>query len=143
RKPGWAQVSPDDKTVIFARGNNLFMMDMENYKLALKNFGDPNVKETQITTDGIQHYSYARRLQEQARNNLRRDQRGDTKQKDGPRVPAINLQWAKDSSKFSGVRQDLRKVADLWVINSLASPRPKLETYRYAMPGEENVDQAE
>jgi dipeptidyl-peptidase-4 len=143
RKPGWAQISPDDKTVIFARGQNLFMMDMENYKLALKNFGDPNVKETQITTDGIQHYSYARRLQEQARNGLRRDQRGDTKHKDGPRVPAINLQWAKDSSKFSGVRQDLRKVGDLWVINSLATPRPKLESYRYAMPGEENVDQAE
>jgi dipeptidyl-peptidase-4 len=38
---------------------------------------------------------------------------------------------------------DVRKVADLWVINSLASPRPKLETYRYAMPGEENVDQQE
>ena len=143
RKPGWAQISPDDKVVIFARGHNLFMMDMENYKLARKNLGDPNVKETQITTDGVEHYSYARRMQEQARNALRRDQRGDTKHKDGPRVPAIGLHWAKDSSKFSAIRQDLRKVADLWVINSLANPRPKLETYRYAMPGEENVDQAE
>ena len=143
RKPAWAQISPDDKTVIFARGPNLFMMDAENYKLALKDFGDPKVQEVQITTDGVEHYSFARRLNEQAKTSLRRDQKGDTKHKDGPRVPAINLQWAKDSSKYSGVRQDLRKVADLWVINSLASPRPKLETYRYAMPGEENVDQAE
>jgi hypothetical protein len=30
---------------------------------------------------------------------------------------------------------------DLWVINSLATPRPKLEPYRYTMLGEENVDQ--
>lgn len=143
RKPSWAQISPDDKTVIFARGHNLFMMDAENYKLALKDFGDPKIQEAQITTDGIEHYSFARRLNEQARTAARRDQRGDNKHKEGPRVPAINLQWAKDSSKYSGVRQDLRKVADLWVINSLANPRPKLETYRYAMPGEENVDQAE
>jgi precorrin-3B C17-methyltransferase len=34
----WAQVSPDDKTVIFARGHNLFMMDAENYKLAQADF---------------------------------------------------------------------------------------------------------
>jgi dipeptidyl-peptidase-4 len=143
RKPGWAQISPDDKTVVFARGHNLFMMDAENYKLALKNFGDPKIQEIQITTDGVEHYSFARRMNEQARTAARRDQRGDNKHKDGPRVPAIGIQWSKDSSKFSGVRQDLRKVADLWVINSLANPRPKLETYRYAMPGEENVDQAE
>ncbi|MBP6704451.1 MAG: DPP IV N-terminal domain-containing protein, partial [Vicinamibacteria bacterium] len=143
KKPGWAQISPDDKTIIFARGHNLFMIDAENYKLALKDFGDPKVQEVQITTDGVEHYSFARRMNEQAKTTLKKDQKGDTKHKDGPRVPAIALQWAKDSSKYSGVRQDLRKVADLWVINSLASPRPKLETYRYAMPGEENVDQAE
>jgi len=31
----------------------------------------------------------------------------------------------------------------LWVIKALASPRPTLETYRYAMPGEEHIPQAE
>jgi dipeptidyl aminopeptidase/acylaminoacyl peptidase len=143
KKPAWAQVSPDDKTVIFARGHNLFMMDAENYKLAQADFGDPKVQEVQLTTDGEEHFSFARELREQQKTNLKKDQKGDTKHKDGPRVPAVPLQWAKDSSKFSGIREDLRKVADLWVINSLASPRPKLETYRYAMPGEENVDQAE
>lgn len=143
KKPAWAQVSPDDKTIVFARGHNLFMMDAANYRLALADFGDASVQEVQITSDGIEHYSFARRLNEQAKTNLKKDQKGDTKHKDGPRVPAVTLQWAKDSSKFSLIRQDLRKVADLWVINSLANPRPKLETYRYAMPGEENVDQAE
>jgi dipeptidyl aminopeptidase/acylaminoacyl peptidase len=119
------------------------MMDGENYQKALKDFGDATIQEVQLTTDGEEHYSFARRLNDQAKTQLKKFQKGDTKHKDGPRVPAIGAQWAKDSKKFSMVRSDQRKVADLWVINSLASPRPKLETYRYAMPGEENVDQAE
>src|SRR5207249_3277033 len=45
--------------------------------------------------------------------------------------------------KLALVRRDQRKVADLWVIDALAQPRPKLETYRYAMPGEANVTQYE
>jgi dipeptidyl aminopeptidase/acylaminoacyl peptidase len=143
KKPGWAQISPDDKTVLFARGHNLFMMDAENYRLALKDFGDAKIQELQLTTDGEEHYSFARRLTDEAKTTLKKDQKGDTKHKDGPRVPAIGIQWAKDSKRFSAVRADQRKVADLWVINSLASPRPKLETYRYAMPGEEHVDQNE
>jgi len=101
------------------------------------------VQELQLTTDGEEHYSFARRLTDEAKTTLKKDQKNDTKHKDGPRVPAIGVQWAKDSKKFSAVRTDQRKVADLWVINSLASPRPKLETYRYEMPGEENVDQDE
>jgi dipeptidyl aminopeptidase/acylaminoacyl peptidase len=143
KKPGWAQVSPDGKTILFARGHNLFMMDAENYKLAQKDFGDQKVQEVQVTIDGVEHYGFERRLSEEARTTLKKDQKGDTGHKDGPRVPAIPAVWARDSSKFAMVRTDTRKVADLWVINSLAQPRPKLETYRYAMPGEENVDQQE
>ncbi len=143
KKPAWAQVSPDDKTVVFARGHNLYMMDQVSYKLALKDFGDPKVVEVQLTTDGEEHDSFARRLNDEAKRTLKKDQKNDTKHKDGPRVPAIGLAWAKDSKKFAAVRTDQRKVGDLWVINSLATPRPKLESYRYAMPGEENVDQQE
>ncbi len=50
--------------------------------------------------------------------------------------------WSKDSRKFSVVRTDERKVAELWVINSLSNPRPTLESYRYGMPGEANQPQA-
>lgn len=38
---------------------------------------------------------------------------------------------------------DSRKVQDLFVINSLSNPRPKLETYRYPMPGEEAIRKTE
>ena len=58
-------------------------------------------------------------------------------------MPAIQIIWSKDSKKFALVRRDQRKVGDLWVIDALAQPRPKLETYRYAMPGEANVTQYE
>jgi dipeptidyl aminopeptidase/acylaminoacyl peptidase len=53
------------------------------------------------------------------------------------------VSWSQDNLKFSLQRSDTRKVADLWVINSLANPRPRLETYKYGMPGEENQPQPE
>jgi dipeptidyl aminopeptidase/acylaminoacyl peptidase len=145
KKPRWAQVSPDDKTVLFARGHNLFMMDAEAYALAQKDPGDPKAqeREVQLTTDGEDRYSFARRMGDEDKREIKKDQKGDTKHKDGPRVPAITAHWAKDSTRFSMVRQDQRKVKDLWVINSLASPRPELESYPYAMPGEVNVAQDE
>ncbi len=37
------------------------------------------------------------------------------------------------------VRDDSRQVKDLWVINSIADPRPTLETYKYHMPGEKEA----
>jgi len=55
----------------------------------------------------------------------------------------VAIVWSPDSKKFALLRRDERKVKDLWVINTLANPRPTLETYRYAMPGEDNVDQEE
>jgi len=51
--------------------------------------------------------------------------------------------WSKDSKKFACIREDERKVGDLWVIDSLAEPRPVLQTYKYGMPGEENQPQPE
>jgi dipeptidyl-peptidase-4 len=137
----WASsISPDGNTIVFARGHNLFMMDKENYKKAQKNPGDATVVETQLTTDGEEHYSYVRVLLDEELQMLKRDQRND-KDKIGPRTPAVGIQWSKDSKKFSIIRADERKVGDLWVIHTLANPRPILESYRYAMPGEENVPQ--
>jgi dipeptidyl aminopeptidase/acylaminoacyl peptidase len=137
RKARWASVSPDDKTVIFARGENLFMMDAENYAKALKKDDDPTIVETQLTTDGEENFGYARRLNEDEKTSYRFSEKNKT-----PRVPAIRVFWSKDGTKISLVRVDSRKVADLWVINSLSNPRPKLETYRYGMPGEANQPQS-
>jgi dipeptidyl-peptidase-4 len=145
-KPRWASVSPDGKTIVFARNHNLYMMDAENFEKAKKKADDPSIVEVQLTKDGEEHYSYARRNMPGGRDDQQDEQQGGEEAAErttekNPRVAAVNIVWSQDSKKFSLVRDDQRKVSDLWVINSLANPRPTLETYRYAMPGEVNVDQ--
>jgi dipeptidyl aminopeptidase/acylaminoacyl peptidase len=156
RQPRWAAISPDKKTIIFARNHNLFMMDAANYEKALKSGTDASIVETQLTKDGEEHYSYARtinvaqREMEQQQQQQQQENEGQQQEETervstdkNARVPAVNVVWARDSGKFSLIRRDSRKVKDLWVINSLAQPRPTLETYRYAMPGEENISMSE
>ena len=144
KKPMWASVSPDEKSVVFARGHNLFLMDAENYAKALKKAGDASVVETQLTTEGVEKFSYARHLLPEQEDDLKKEDKGDTN-KAGIRRPAITIHWSKDSKKFAAVRADDRKIPDFWVIHSLANPRPILETYTYQLPGEDlmPVDQIE
>ena len=139
KRPRWVQISPDEKTVVFARNHNLYLMDADSYALALKKADDVAVKETQITTDGIEHYSYARTLREEDKKELQKDE----KDREDFRSPAVTVFWSHDSKKFALIRTDERKVSDLWVINHMAQPRPTLETYRYAMPGEKDMPQPE
>ena len=115
------------------------MMDAESFKLAQKKADDKAVKEEQLTTDGEEHYSYARSLNDEEIKEYQKDE----KDRKDFRRPAGMIVWSKDSKKIALVRSDERKVGDLWVINSLADPRPTLETYRYEMPGEENQPQPE
>jgi len=99
RKARWAAISPDEKTILFARGENLFMMDAENYAKALKKDDDPTIVETQLTTDGVEYYGYARRLSEEEKGPYRFSEKNKT-----PRVPAIRVIWSKDSKKISVVK---------------------------------------
>ena len=151
RQPRWAQVSPDRKWVVFARDNNLYLMDANNYAKALQNPNDAGIQETQLTTDGVEYYSYQARPSygpddEDLGNGSRPDRPEPGVKKDTsahPRMPAVRLAWSADSSKFALERQDERKVGDLWVIHTLHNPRPTLQTYKYAMPGEKNMPQDE
>jgi dipeptidyl aminopeptidase/acylaminoacyl peptidase len=157
--PAWAQVSPDKQTIIFARGENLFTMDAKNYAIAQKTPNDPSVVEVQLTTDGVEYYGYAPaqmggsedEQDQQQQVGGRGGQTGgganavthENDKKFGPRRRAVAISWSQDNKKFSLQRTDSRKVGDLWVINSLSMPRPRLETYKYGMPGEPNQPQAE
>src|SRR5262249_16000070 len=58
RKPNWASVSPDGKTIVFARNHNLYMMDADNYTKALKDANDKSIAETELTKDGIEDFGY-------------------------------------------------------------------------------------
>jgi len=138
-RPRWASVSPDEKTVVFGRGENLFLMDAASLALAMKNPTDKAIKEVQLTTDGEKDFSYTRDLDDEQKKEYQKDE----KDRKDFRVPAGFVVWSPDSRKFALSREDARKVADLWVINALSNPRPALETYKYAMPGEENQPQEE
>src|SRR3984957_15328704 len=143
RKPAWASISPDEKTIVFTRNHNLYMMDAANYAKALKKADDPSIVEVQLTTDGVEDNGYgggrgmggAQQLQDQNETG----QQGDTQENKNARATAGNIAWSRDSKKISFVRRDSLKVEKLWVINALANPRPTLETYRYAMPGDVNI----
>jgi dipeptidyl-peptidase-4 len=143
RKPAWASISPDEKTIVFTRNHNLYMMDAANYAKALKKADDPTIVEVQLTTDGVEDNGYGggrgmggdQQLQDQNETG----QQGDTQENKNARATAGNIAWSRDSKKLSTVRRDSLKVEKLWVINALANPRPTLETYRYAMPGDVNI----
>ena len=117
KKPSWITYSSDSTWISYAKNHNLYLMKAK----------DKDSVEIQLTTDGERYYSYARNSEDTTKNK---------------KVKA-NAEWFKNSKKLYVEREDERKVKDLFVVDVLAQPRPKLQTYRYSMPGEEFVPQSE
>ena len=142
--PNWASVSPDTSWVVFSREFNLWMMSWEEYQKILdarrgKSGQEADsaeigveVAEVQLTTDGVEHYSYG--------NQGRGQNDEETREEYGKRQ-SPGISWSHDSRWFALTRQDRREVAELWVVHAVGSGRPKLESYKYDMPGEEKVTQ--
>jgi len=133
-KPDWANISPDEDMVVFAREHNLYWMNRADYEKVLEDKDTEDIEEHQLTTDGEKYYSYAR---------ISRGQTNVEEEKNKDKRQPVSIIWSPDSKKFAMIRSDEKKVKDLWVINSADQPRPTLETYKYAMPGEENLPQRE
>ena len=145
--PGWANVSPDGETVVFARNYNLWMISGSDYELILdarrgesgdeadEAEEDVEVEEIQLTTDGEEFYAYGG-SGGRGETNVTYEENMDDRKRAG-------VVWSKDSQKFALVRRDQREVGDLWVVHAVGNKRPELETYKYDMPGEENVTQSE
>lgn len=131
-RPSWASIAPDSSYVLFAREHNLYWMDKENFLKALEDEKDSTIVENQWTTDGIEHYSYASGGRGQTNVDL---------EKNKDKRKRVSVVWSPDGQKFGMIKGDARKVKDLWVINSVANPRPTLETYKYHMPGEKEAPQ--
>ncbi|MEO6316891.1 MAG: DPP IV N-terminal domain-containing protein [Chitinophagaceae bacterium] len=129
RKPAWASIAPDSQTVVYAKNFNLYYMDKANYEKAVKNEEDSTIVEKKLTTDGIENYAYGDSYNE---TNV------DREKNKNKRKPAF-IYWSPDAKHFAMTKTDQRKVKDLWVINSIAEPRPTLETYKYQLPGEKEA----
>ncbi len=142
--PSWASVSPDSAWVVFSRRFNLWMMSFEDYMRIVEarrgKTGDEaeeaeedvEVEEIQLTTDGEKDFSWGR--QGRGQNDEETEEEFDKRQSSG----AV---WSHDARFFALTRQDRREVGELWVVHAVGNKRPKLESYRYDMPGEENVTQ--
>ncbi|MFZ9741971.1 MAG: DPP IV N-terminal domain-containing protein [Chitinophagaceae bacterium] len=134
RKPNWANVSPDQSIIVFGRNYNLFYMDKANYEKALLKEDDSTIVEHALTNDGIQYFSW----HSESSYGGGGETNVDIEKNKNKRKPVFGY-WSEDGKKFALVKVDNRKVKDLWVINSIADPRPTLETYKYWMPGEKDA----
>ena len=124
----WGSISPDKKTVVYAKDLNLYKMSYEDYLKAKKNEKDSTIVEIQLTTDGMEDFGYG-----VPRNVLNTDTICNGKRR------GVYGVWSPDSRYFVMNVSDNRAVKPLWVINVMAQPRPTLETYKYQMPGEKEA----
>jgi len=123
--PMWGSVSLNKKYVVFSKNYNLWYMDMENFEKARINSKDSTIVEYQLTTEGIPDFGFGYGNIDIDATETEKDKRMDA-----------YVAWSPDSKKFAIIRSDETKVKDLWVIDALAEPRPKLEKFKYPMPGE-------
>jgi dipeptidyl aminopeptidase/acylaminoacyl peptidase len=145
RSPDGRVYSPDRKAYVFVRNHNLYLVDttakpLDNLLLPVGPADFAGVlgqlwkvtngltwlreaKATQLSTDGVQDYSFG----SMATFGAGMDDA----------IGPPQVEWSRDSKAFYATRIDTRGVQELFLVNSLATPRPKLEKYKYPMPGEE------
>ncbi|WP_309714980.1 DPP IV N-terminal domain-containing protein [Armatimonas sp.] len=133
-------LSPDKKAYVYALAHNLYYVEIKEGK------DQPPV---QLTKDGEKDYSFGSREGGfggifGGGGGTRRGQQGGG----APPPPTeqrvrANVTWSKDSKRFYVSRSDSRKVKELYLVSSLAEPRPALMSYKYAMPGEPEVGSQE
>ena len=125
--------SPDSTMFVFGRAYNIYIVNVA------KN------DTVQLSKDGERYRSFAGGGP--GGGQQQQDSTDDDNGTDSLRVlntpVRVNVEWAPDSKAFLARRSDQRKVKSLYLVNSLANPRPTLVEYKYAMPGEEDVNQQE
>ena len=114
----WMKFSPDKKYILFAKNYNLYVMGNKSMGM--------DTTEVQLTFDGEKNFSYGSSRDE-----------GDGKK---DRKVSTDARWCPDSRHVFIIRDDSRKLADLWVVNSLTK-KPSLVTYKYEYPGDKNITQ--
>lgn len=117
--PYWMKYSPDSLYFLYASKDNLYFVGNQQK-------GQDTIP-VRLTTDGMPDYTFNRE---------------DEGKLEG-RFGAESAHWLAGSHRFYAVREDNRKVRDLWLINSLSQPSPELITYKAELAGDKDVTQYE
>lgn len=119
--------SPDKKKYLYVYKYNIYLAD-EGKEADAK----------QLTTDGTEDYGFG--LGQQLR---RTDGTVEKPQPPSERKTRPQVTWSKDNKRFTITRTDRRGMKELFLVDSIAQPRPALERYRYSMPGDEAISKGE
>ncbi len=95
---------------------------IRNYNLWMRDVASG--KETQLTTDGVKDFGYA------------------TNNAGWTRSDRAVLMWSPDSKKIATFQQDERKTGEMYLVSTQVG-HPKLESWKYPLPGDENVTMIE
>src|SRR5207249_11927071 len=106
-------LAPDRKGYAYVREHNLYFGEVGKEKDAV-----------QLTKDGKEDYGFGGGFGGPGGAGRRPGGVGGT------------VNWAPDSRGFYATRTDVRGLGELYLVNSLSTPRPTLEKYKYTMPGE-------
>jgi dipeptidyl-peptidase 4 len=145
RSQDYRVFSPDRKAYVFVRNHDLYLLepgDKPIDSLVLPTWqadfpavlgqlwrvtkGSTWLRETKaarLTRDGAEEYSFTRMATFGAGMD--------------DAIAPPRVEWSRDAKAFYATRVDTRGVQELFLVNSLATPRPTLEKYKYPMPGEE------
>ena len=101
-------VSPDGKRAAFIRAHNLWVRDVATGA------------ETQLTTDGVEHFGYAT------------DNAGWT------RSERPVLLWSPDSRMIATFQHDARGAGEMYLVRTQVG-HPQLESWKYPLPGDSAI----
>ncbi len=116
--------SPDGSMSAYVHGHDLYVRN------------DSDNGERRLTTDGVPHYDYGSRPESYTM--------AVTDRLAGTELAPMAL-WSPDSSKIVTHRLDQRRVGELHLVQTALEDggRPRLHSYRYALPGDADVPTAE
>lgn len=119
----WRRFSPDSTAFVYAEDHDLYFVEIVD---------GVQQEAVRLTEDGESNYSFGSRTPP-------RRERDDTT---ATRVRSSAV-WSEDSRAFYITRSDRREIRMLYLVDVLAEPRPRLSSYRYVMPGEDEVSLTE
>ena len=117
----WMKYSPNKKYILYAKNYNLFVKG--NKAMGM------DTTEVQLTFDGEKDFSYGNSRAEREITNPNNE-------------VATDAMWCPDNRHVFIVKDDDRKLSNLWVINSLDN-KPSLTTYKYEFAGDKYLTQNE